>query len=146
MRTTAPPFALSVSTMHIQTAPTGVPKRLPFGTGRLEVLRIERVVKGLHQPRPEDEHARIVRARLQVKGTPASARSVVQEAILAFADHGVDPPIARADHGRGILRIYYPLSEFERVSELLRTGKRRLCYCWHSADSTRSVVMLMAVG
>ena len=39
---------LPVSNMHIQTAPKGVPHRLPFGTGQLEVLRIERVRKSLH--------------------------------------------------------------------------------------------------
>lgn len=143
METTIP---LPVARMHVQTAPQGGSQRLPFGTGHLEVLRIERVVKNLRQPKADEEDGGIVRALMLVEGTPASARSVMRQARLAFVDHGVEPPIARADHTRGLLRIYYPLSEFERVAELLRTGKRRLCYCWHSADSTRSVVMLMAMG
>ncbi|MBP7514116.1 MAG: hypothetical protein KA791_06185 [Flavobacteriales bacterium] len=137
---------LPVSSMHIQTAPKGVPQRLPFGTGQLEVLRIDKVRKALHQPKADEPDGAFVRARMVLEGVPASSRSVVHQAILAFVDPGIDPPLSRTDHARGTLHVYYPISDFERIAALLRTGKRRLCYCWLSADSTRSVVMLMAMG
>lgn len=137
---------LSVSSMHIQTAPKGVPQRLPFGTGQLEVLRIDKVRKSLHQPNTDEPDSAFVRARMVLEGMPASSRSVAHQATLAFVDPGIDPPLSRADHVRGTLHIYYPIADFDRIAALLRTGKRRLCYCWLSADSTRSVVMLMAMG
>lgn len=137
---------LPVSSMHVQTAPKGIPQRLPFGTGHLEVLRIERIRKGLHQPKPDDADASFVRALMLVEGAPGSSRSTATQARLAFVDAGMEPPLSRADHARGILNIYYPISDFDRIAALLKAGKRRICYCWHSADSTRSVVMLMAMG
>ncbi len=137
---------LPVTSMHIQTAPTGVPQRLPFGTGHLEVLRIERVRKGLNQPKTDDSDAAFVRALMLVEGVPGSSRSTATRARLAFVDAGVEPPLSRTDHARCTLNIYYPIGDFDRIAALLRTGKRRICYCWHSADSTRSVVMLMAMG
>ena len=137
---------LPVSSMHVQTAPKGVPQRLPFGTGHLEVLRIERVRKKLHQPKADEQDGAFVRAVLVVEGVPGSSRSTARQARLAFVEDGIDPPLARTDHVRGHLHIYYPPSDFDRISALLRAGKRRICYCWHSADSTRSVVMLMAMG
>lgn len=137
---------LPVASMHIQTAPTGVPQRLPFGTGHLEVLRIERVRKSLHQPKPNEADGAFVRAVMVLEGVPGSSRSTARHARLAFVDAGVEPPLSRTDHVRGLLHIYYPLSDFDRIAALLRAGKRRICYCWHSADNTRSVVMLMAMG
>ena len=137
---------LPVSNMHIQTAPKGVPHRLPFGTGQLEVLRIERVRKSLHQPGRDEPDGAFVRAVMVVDGVPGSSRSTSRQARLAFVEPGMDTPLSRADHARGLLSIYYPMSDFDRIAALLRTGKRRICYCWLSADSTRSVVMLMAMG
>jgi hypothetical protein len=137
---------LPVASMHVQTAPRGVPQRLPFGTGHLEVLRIERLRKSLHQPKPDETDGPFVRALMVVEGIPGSTRSTARHARFAFVEPGVEPPLSRADHTRGLLHVYYPLSDFDRIAALLRTGKQRICYCWHSADSTRSVVMLMAMG
>ena len=124
----------------------GVPHRLPFGTGPLEVMRIERVKRGLHLPTGDDGEEASIRALWVLQGSPASSRSTARQARLAFVDPGSDTPLSRADHASGLLRLYYPLADFDRVSALLRAGNRRLCYCWQSADSTRSVVMLMAMG
>lgn len=137
---------LPVSSMHIQTAPKGIPQRLPFGTGQLEVLRIDKVRKALHQPKVDEPDSTFVRARMELDGVPGSSRSVVHQATLVFVDPGIDPPLSRADLVRGTLHLYFPIADFDRIAALLRTGKRRLCYCWLSADSTRSVVMLMAMG
>ena len=79
---------LPVSSMHIQTAPKGVPQRLLFGTGQLEVLRIKRVRKGLHQPKHDDPDSAFVRAVMMVEGVPGSSRSTATRARLAFVDPG----------------------------------------------------------
>lgn len=141
-----PAGPLPVASMHIQTAPRGVPHRLPFGTGQLEVLRIDSVRRPLHHPKANERESAFVRARMVLEGAPASSRSVVRRAALAFVDPGIDPPLSHTDDDGGTLLLYYPIGDFDRIAALLRAGKRRLCYCWLSADRTRSVVMLMAMG
>lgn len=141
-----PAGPLPVASMHIQTAPRGVPHRLPFGTGQLEVLRIHSVRKPLHQPKADEPDSGFVRVRMVLEGAPASSRSVVRRAALAFVDPRIDPPLSRMDDEGDTLLLYFPIADFDRIAALLRTGKRRLCYCWLSADRTRSVVMLMAMG
>lgn len=143
---TDPTLALSVTSVHIQTAPNGVPGRLPFGTGDLEVLRVDRVRKSQHRPSLQHPELSLARNFLLLEGMPASSRSKVDQALLAFVDPGIEPPLSHADPENGLLHLYFQMSDFERVSHLLGSGKRRLCYCWQAADRSRSVVMLMAMG
>jgi hypothetical protein len=137
---------LPVASMHVQTAPLGVPQRLPFGTGQLEVLRIQRSHTGKERTKGNGAEHASKDAIILLDGVPASSHSTAREGLFVFVDEGTEPPLARVDPERRLITVYYPISEYERITQLLRAGSRRLCYCWRSADNTRSVVMLMAMG
>lgn len=136
---------LPVASMHVQTAPSGGSPRLPFGTGQLEVMRILRFHKGTGRAGRAHADSGPSGAIILLDGVPASSHSIAREGVLVFVE-GAEPPLARVDNERRMITAYYPLSDYERITQLLRAGSRRLCYCWRAADSTRSVVMLMAMG
>lgn len=135
---------MNASRIHVQAAPFGPPGRMPFGLGRLEVLHISRAIGTLRQPTKGDPEESFVRASLQLEGRPGSSRSSVRRARVAFVDPSAPPPLSRVDPARGLLQLYYPISAYTALEELLRSGRERFCYCWLSPDSTRSLVMMMA--
>lgn len=136
---------LRVTHMHMQTAPHDVPKRLPFGTGHMEVLNVQRLKEASITEVITPINV-FVHDWLIVDGLPSSRNSTVNRAVIGFVGPSVDPPLTTFEEATRSLQVYLKYEDRQMVRDLLRKGKQRMMYAWFSADRTRSVVMLMAMG
>src|SRR5262249_7098127 len=68
---------------------------------------------------------------------PASGNSPVHQVRIVFEPEGAPIPQAELEPQEHLLKLHYPASELERLRQLLRSGRDRLCYFWQGSTPTR---------
>ncbi|MFT3884271.1 MAG: hypothetical protein QM724_02220 [Flavobacteriales bacterium] len=78
-----------------------------------------------------------VLAELVYDARPASGQSPVHHVHILFRSEEDLLPAPELDLGERRLKLYYPANELERLRNLLRSRKDRLCYFWQGATPAR---------
>lgn len=103
--------------------------RTPYGPGTLEVGKL------LHR-RPRSASKDHV-TELVYAAKPGSKTSHIRWVHFLFQDGPAELPAPELEIEEGRIRMFYPLDQFDRIKDLMRTHRDRFCYFWQAADSAR---------
>jgi len=108
-----------------------IPTSKRYEPGHLQMLRLlrERVISAGRSAGALTE--------LVFDARPASGSSPVHQVRIVFEPDGAPIPQAELEPEEHLLKLYYPASELERLRQLLRSGRDRLCYFWQGPTPSR---------
>lgn len=109
----------------------GAPKDTPPGS--IEAVEITRPVA----PRATRKDVSATTSELLFAGRPASQRSRARNVRVVFLGDADALPPPSFDPVEKRIDLFYPISSYRSVIDILHSRDNKLCYFWSSADGSR---------